>query len=100
MFQPVYMYFKKIANISNISQYKSKGLSDEMIKSPAASNDILSPAMNDINTKLRVKFSRSCLKQEKIKFSYEKLVNIYIDYTINLCSNVLSADFELGNSFF
>ena len=41
--EPVYRYFKKINNRSNISSWKYKGLSDESIKPPAASNNRLAP---------------------------------------------------------
>ena len=40
LFQPVYKYFKKITNSNHILGWKSKGLCDESIKPPAASNDI------------------------------------------------------------
>ena len=50
VFQPVYKYFKKTAN--HILARKSKGLSDEIIKPHAASNNNLVPVLNYINTKL------------------------------------------------
>ena len=34
VFQPMYKYLKKISNTDNISEWKSKGLSDEVIKPP------------------------------------------------------------------
>ena len=40
--------------------------------------------LNYIGTKTRVKFDRSCLKQDKITYTHEKTVNIYIAYEINL----------------
>ena len=62
-FQPVFRYFKRIGNSNHISEWKSKGLSDEIINLPAASNNSLSPAINHINTNLRAKFDGSWLKQ-------------------------------------
>ena len=44
MFQPVYKYFKTIANSDHISAWKSKGFSDEISKPPATSNNSLAPA--------------------------------------------------------
>ena len=38
VFQPMYRYFKVIANTKNISEWKSNGLSDESIKPPATSD--------------------------------------------------------------
>ena len=34
VFQPMHKYLKKINNTNNISEWKSKGLSDEVIKAP------------------------------------------------------------------
>ena len=48
----------------------------ECIKYLTASNNILAPAINRINTKSRVKSNGSFLKQDKLKFTYEKVVNI------------------------
>ena len=59
-----YRYFKTVTiNDSNFLSGKSKGLSDESIKSPSASNKMLNPSVNYIGTKARVKFNRDCLKQ-------------------------------------
>ena len=69
--QPVYRYFKNFVNSDYISAWKSKGLSDESIKHPAASSNSLAPVLNYANAK-------SCLKQDKVTFTYKKLVNIYI----------------------
>ena len=83
VFQTVYRYFK-IANAidSNISSWKSKGLSDESIKSPSTCNEILNPSVDYVSSKSRVKFYGDCLKQEKITFNHRKVVNIYIVYEI------------------
>lgn len=48
----------------------------ECIKYLTASNNILAAATNRINTKSRVKSNGSFLKQDKLKFTYEKVVNI------------------------
>ena len=45
-----------------------------------------------------VKFSGSCLKQDKIKFNHGKTVNIYIVY--DLKSNLNNFDPTLKNCFF
>ena len=75
----MYRNFEQIDNIDHISLCKSKGLSDEFIKSLAASNskylNLLHnslPLLNFIVTKTRVKFDGSCLKQNKIIFSHGK----------------------------
>ena len=60
----------------------------------------LSPAFKYIGSKTRVKFAGSCLKQDKITFTHEKIVNIYIIYEIHLWNFVKSSDPTLGNSLF
>ena len=80
VFQPMYRYFKMITNTDYISSWKSKGLSAESIKPPATSDNSLTPALSYYGTKTRIKFSRICLKQSKISYTYGKVVNIYIVY--------------------
>ena len=45
---------------------QSKRLSDETIKAPTASNNILNPSLNFVGSKAKVKFNGSYLKQNKI----------------------------------
>ena len=56
----MYKYFKRINN-DYISSWKSKGLSDENITAPSASNNFLNPSLEHLGTKTRVSFSGSCL---------------------------------------
>ena len=58
-----YRYFKTVSN--NDANRKSKELSDEGIKPPSMSNNMLNPTLNNVGTKARVKFNGDCLKQEK-----------------------------------
>ena len=90
----MYRYYKKIGNTDHISAWKSKGLSDESIKSPATSDNSLAPSLNYIGFKTRAKFVGSCLKQDNITFSDRNIVNIYIVYEINL------DNFTLKNALF
>ena len=60
----MYRYFKKISNTDHISELKSKGLSDEIIKPPTTSNNSLAPALSYFGRKTRLKFNGSCLKQD------------------------------------
>ena len=83
VFQIMNKYFKTSdAGKRKILSWKSKGLSDESIMSPTASNRILNPSLNFVGTKIRVKFNGDCLKQEKITYHHGKIVNIYIVYEI------------------
>ena len=86
VFQLMYRYFKVITNTDYISSWKSKGLSDESFKPPTTSDNGLTPALNYYDTKIRVKFTVSCLKQSKISYNHGKAVNIYIVYELGASS--------------
>ena len=89
----MYRCFKKIAGIgagNYIYFWKSKGLSDERINSVTTSNYIITPELSHYGTKTRVKFSGSCLKQDKATCSHGTIVNIYIVYEIGKYYNISS----------
>ena len=101
-FQPMQKYFKRIAGVGSsnyIYFWKSKGLSDERISSNTGSNLIITPELSYYGTKTRVKFSRSCLKQDKAIFNHGTIVNIYIVYEISKNYNISSSP-TLENCFF
>ena len=57
------MYFNTVSvNDSYILSWKSKGLSDESIKSRTTSNKMLNPSLTYIGNKIRVKINRDSLK--------------------------------------
>ena len=70
VFQPIYRYFKFIANTSFISEWISKGLSSGSIKPPTTSNNSLAPAINNYGTKVRVKYTGRCLQQSKLTYTH------------------------------
>ena len=70
VFQSMYKYFKKISNTNYISEWKSKGLPEEVIKPLSTISDRIIPGLADIGRKIRVKFIWSCLKQDKIAFTH------------------------------
>ena len=80
MFQPIYKYFKKIGNTYHFSEWKS----DESINPPTASINSLAPGLSYVGNKLSANFRGHCLKQDKITFNYEKIVNIYVFDEIKL----------------
>ena len=80
--QPVYRYFKTVTNTNYISSQKSKGLSDESIKTPTTSDNSLNPELSYYDYNIRVKFTGSCLKQPKITYTHKNVVNIYIVYKL------------------
>ena len=75
-------YFK-ITNEKYISSLKSKGLSDETITPYATSDNTLTPLIHHYGTRIRLKFSKSCLKQpNKLTYDYGHRVNVYIVYEL------------------
>ena len=57
-------------------------MSNESIKSPSTSNNFLNLLLDYFNAKIRIKFSGSCLKQDKAIHNPRTIVNIYIVYEI------------------
>ena len=87
VFQPMYRYFKVIANTKYISEWKSEGLSDKTIKPPATSDNSLSRLINYLDNKIRLKFNGGCLKQQnKLTYTHGALGNIYIVYELGASS--------------
>ena len=82
VFQPINSYFEVIANKLYISSWKSKGLSDETIKSPVTSDNSLTPLIEYVCDKIIIKFSGSCLKQSKMQYTYRTIVKTYIVYEL------------------
>ena len=87
VFQPIIRYSKinmVINDADFVLSWKSKGLSDETIKPPSTSGNSLTPALSYYHaSKIRVKFTGSCLKQDKITFNHGKVVNTYIVYKLD-----------------
>ena len=82
IFQPISRYFKT-SNSGYVLSWTSKGLSNESIKPNPVSNNLLNPLLlSYLDTKIRLKFNGNCLKQDKITYTHEKVVNIYIVYEI------------------
>ena len=54
VFQPMYRYFKRVVYSDYISEWKSRRLSDESVKSPFAPHNLLNPSLNYLGTKTTV----------------------------------------------
>ena len=67
---------------------------------PSAANNFLTLSLNYLDTKIRVKFSGSCLKQNKTTYTHGKIVNIYIVYEINKKDNTVISNPTLENCLF
>ena len=75
VFQPMHRYFGRVAGVGSgnyIYFWKSKGLFDEKINSITASNYSITPELSYYDSKIRVKFSGSCLKQDKVIYNQGK----------------------------
>ena len=64
--------------VDYVLSWQLKGLSNESIKPPATTNNILTPELNYYDTKTKIKFIWSCLKQSNHIFTHKKVVIIYI----------------------
>ena len=90
VFLPLRKYFK-LNSVVSVTDYvlswQSKGLSNASIKLHATPNDSLSLKLSYYGTKIRVQFTKSCLKQSNHTFTHKKIVNIYIVYELAASSS-------------
>ena len=100
IFQPIYKTFTKLLNISTniriytISEWESKKLSNEKFKPLYIVNKSLSPKLLWNNSKVRLRFGGSCLKQEdKAPFTPNNVANLFIVYELGRWSRDLNTDF-------
>ena len=72
VFLPTGKYFKlnSVAGAANyVLSWQSKRLSNESIKPTTKSNNSLNPRLSYYGTKIRVQFTKSCLKQPSHTFT-------------------------------
>ena len=83
-------YFK-LNSVADAADYvlssQSKGLSDESIKPPTATNRIITPELNYYGSKTKTKFTGSCFKQSNHIFTHKEVVNICIVYELAASSS-------------
>ena len=87
IFQPIHKYIKVIANTKYISEWKSKGMSDESIKPFPSFDNSLTPLIDYYGYYIRLKFNGSILRQPKVSYTHERSVNIYIVYELGASSS-------------
>ena len=98
----MYRYFKRVAGVGSgnyMHFWKSKGLSDGRMNSITTSDYIITSYLSCYGTKARVKFSGSCLRQDKATYNHGTIVNIHIIYEISKNYNISSYP-ALENCFF
>ena len=104
VFQPMYKYFKKeidsTDNTVYVHYWQSKGLSDGKINAPgtSSSND-KAPILEYGGVGIRLKFKGDSLRQNKVAYNHEKIVNIYIVHEISSTFTCQSS-FALKSSLF
>ena len=89
----MYRYSKRVAGVGTgnyIYFWRSKGLSDERINFITASSYSITSELSYYGSKIRVKFSRSCIKQDKARYNHGTIVNIYTVYEISKNYNITS----------
>ena len=102
VFLPMGKYFKLnsvVGVIDRVLSWQSKGISNERIKPPTTSNNSLNPRLSYNDTKIKVQFTGSCLKQPKCTFTHKKVVNIYIFYELGASSSH-DSDHTIKNCLF
>ena len=87
----MYIYFKRVVNYDYILEWS--------IKSPSVPHNFLNPSLNYLVTRTRIRFSGSCLKQDKITYTQRKIVKLYIVYEIDKKDNT-SNDSTVENYLF
>ena len=85
-----------MGNTNNISEWKSRVLSDEVIKPP---DNSLNQTLVYDNKRMYLEFNGGCLKQDKITYNHGKITNIYIVYELKSTFNN-DAEFTLENRLF
>ena len=65
-------------------------MSDQSIKAPSTPSKFLNPSLDYVGSRIRVRFTGDCLKQERLTFNHGKIVNIYIVYEIEKSVNIIS----------
>ena len=87
VFQPINKYFKVVTIADYVSSWEFKGLSAESIKPSITFDNSLTPAIGYYDTKTKVKFTGSFLKQSKVSYTHGKVANFYIAYELGSSSS-------------
>ena len=78
-------YFSKTNNTENILSWKSKGISDDLIK--ALYNNRVTKLLYPYLSAMHVSFNGSCLVKESKSVSKDKVLNTYIVYHLGNTSH-------------
>ena len=67
--------------------WQSKGISNENIEPPTTSDNSLNPRLSYNDSRMKVQFTGSCLKQPKSTFTHKKVIDIYSVYELDASSS-------------
>ena len=97
IFQPICKTISTFSGLPDtISKWESKGFSNEKFMPPFTSNKSLSSKLVWMNnSRIKIEFKGSFLKQDKAPFNPNNVVNLYIVYELNTWSQNLNAEFTL-----
>ena len=82
-----------------VLSWQSKEISNESIRPSTTSNNSLNGRLSYYGTKVRVQFTKSCLKQANYIFTHQKVVNIYVVYELAASSSHTN-DLTIKNCLF
>ena len=93
----MFKYLKKISGTIKISEWRSQGISNEIISKP---DDVLAPTVDPLGRDTHLKFNGSCLRTTEQYLIYPELteLNIYIVYSLS--SDLNNFDFASENCLF
>ena len=103
IFQPIYKTITTFSGLKNtISEWETKGLSNEKFTCSYIANVSVCPKLLwTNNSKIRLKFKGSCLKQEnKAPFIPNNVVKLFIVHELDRWSQDLNTDFTLKDYVF
>ena len=65
--------------IDRVLSWQLKGLTNESIKPPTTSNNSLNPRLSYNDTKIKVQFTGSCLKQSSHILTHKKIFALFMN---------------------
>ena len=97
IFQPTDKTITTFSSLSDtISEWESKGLSNEKFKPPYTANKILSAKLMWYNSRIKLKFKGSSFKQEdNTAYTPKNMVNLFIVYELDTWSPDLNTEFTI-----
>ena len=96
VFIPAKKYIKYFSGTTRIESWKSNGMSEENIENITTSKSNSAPTFVDHHVLPDINFNGNCLIKNNIS-TPNKVINLYISYTLGPQLRNLNTDFTLGN---